>query len=782
MEKIDFNRDWEFQKQGEAHRITVTTPHDAMLYEKRHPACESGAAGAYFPGGIYEYTKSFVIPAEWNGKQILVEFEGVYRNAVVLINEKETAKIVYGYTTSVIDISSYLDYGAENSIRVVVDNHEVPNSRWYSGSGIFRPVFLYVLESCRIEYHGVRIVTKSYDPAVIEVSTAHHGGVVRVNILESGSVVASQTGDTAEITIPNAKLWSDREPHLYKCQVLLEENGHIVEERNIPFGIRRIEWSAKGLFVNGKETLLRGGCLHHDNGILGACAFDEAEERRVRIMKENGFNAIRSAHNPCSRAMLEACDRIGMYVVDETWDMWYQHKSKYDYASDFMEHYKDDIRSMVEKDFNHPSVIFYSIGNEIAEPAKERGLKLAEEMISYLHELDDSRAVTAGVNLMIVANAARGKEMYKEDGGMNTGGNNMSGMNSTMFNMLTQKVGSGMNKSANSGKADKATSPILDALDVAGYNYASGRYPLEGKKHAGRVIFGSETFPQDIAKNWKMVEQYPYLIGDFMWTAFDYLGEVGLGAWSYHEDAKAFEKPYPWLLGGAGVIDIIGHADGEALWARAVWGLNDRIGIAVRPVNHPGKTVLKSSWRGTNAIPSWSWRGCEGNPAIVEVYTKSKRVELFLNGTCIGKKKTKNCKCEFKVTYQPGVLEAIGYDDNGRELERGQLKSALGELKIRLMPEKERISPGDIVYINVDICDESGIIESNADEKITFAVENAEILGFGSANPRTEESYVNGNFTSFHGRALAAIRVKEDANVKVRAVGETLGGAELELL
>lgn len=296
----------------------------------------------------------------------------------------------------------------------------------------------------------------------------------------------------------------------------------MVDIQESVFGIRMVEWSPQGLFINGKETLLRGGCLHHDNGIVGACAYEESEERRVRIMKENGFNAIRSAHNPCSRAMLDACDRLGMYVMDETWDMWYQHKSKYDYATDFMDNYKEDIRTMVEKDYNHPSVIMYSIGNEVSEPAKAEGKELAKEMIELCHKLDGSRAVTAGINLMIIANAAKGKEMYHAEGGINTeaagdiGGDgqsapmpDMSRMDSTMFNSMTQMVGSNMNHSADGEEADCATSPILDMLDIAGYNYASGRYPMEGKAHPDRLIFGSETFPHEIGKNWKWLNNIP---------------------------------------------------------------------------------------------------------------------------------------------------------------------------------------------------------------------------------------------------------------------------------
>lgn len=805
MVKLDFCKEWKFRKQGEEGNTLVNVPHDAMIHEKRDPQCESGSAGAYFPGGVYEYEKTFDVPAEWNGKTILIRFEGVYRKADILVNEVKVGRIVNGYTEGTFDLTNALQYGTENVIKVVADNSEVPNSRWYSGSGIYRPVSLFVLESSHIELNGIKVNTISYAPAKVTVSVKHTGGEVAVSICDGDKFVAEGSGDEVELEIPDAKLWSEVNPFLYTCKVVLKENGVITDTREVSFGIRKIEWSPKGLLINGQETLLRGGCVHHDNGILGACAYAEAEERKVRIMKEYGYNAIRSAHNPCSRAMLDACDRLGMYMMDETWDMWYQHKSKYDYATDFMDNYADDITRMVEKDYNHPSVIMYSIGNEISEPAKDKGMELAHKMIDILHDLDDSRPVTAGLNLMIVANAAKGQEMYNAEGGINMdatgdlGGGaaqegssesaegapqmpDMSQMNSTMFNQMTMMIGSGMNHSADGEDADKATSPILDAVDIAGYNYASGRYPLEGEAHPNRIVFGSETFPQDIPVNWAMVEQYPYLIGDFMWTSWDYLGEAGIGAWAYTDDAMSFDKPYPWLIGGAGVIDITGHADGGALLAKAVWGKNNgKLGMAVTPANHPGVEVLKSAWRGTNAIPSWSWKGCEGNPVTVEVYTKAAKVVLSLNGEVIGEAAPENCKACFETAYQPGILSATAYDENGTEIEKASLQSAAGENEIRLQAESSEVGNDAVVFIEVDICGENGEIESNADELLTISAEGAEILGFGSGERRSAETFDSGSYTSYYGRALAAVRITDAEHAKVSVKGTTLAEKEIVL-
>lgn len=746
MNKINFNDNWIYND------TPITLPHDAMIIAPRSAKMPSGGGCAYFEGGVYEYEKSFVAPTDWANKTVILQFEGVYRKAKVYLNGVEVGGVSYGYIPFFVPLNT-LNYGEENTIRVVADNSQQPNSRWYTGGGIYRPVWLWVGEKEHIAPEGVKISTLSYSPARIQVDTQASGEEIFVEILDCETIVASAKGKHVELDIPNAKLWSDESPYLYTCRVTCGTDTAIEK-----FGIRKIEWSNKGLFINGNETLLRGGCIHHDNGILGAATYDESEWRRVRKLKEAGYNALRISHNPASTAMLEACDAIGLYVMDETWDMWYNRKNSSDYALDFMDNYRYDITAMVNRDFNHPSVIMYSIGNEVSEPATKKGVNLAKEMVELFHSLDSTRAVTAGMNLMIISHSAKGKSVYKEDGSGRDNSNEqkMSGMNSLMFNMITMLVGNGMNKSANSKKADRITSPVLDTLDIAGYNYASGRYPLEGKEHPDRVIFGSETFPQDLAKNWEMVKKFPYLIGDFIWTAWDYLGEAGGGSWAYTKDGKGFQKPYPWLLADMGVMDILGNPNGELFWAQAVWGLLKEPKIAVQPVNHPGIRPAKSSWRGTNAIPSWSWSGCQGNKAVVEVYFDCASVELFLNGTCIGHKKAKHCRTIFKTKYVPGRLEAVARDANGNEIGRCSLVSAqTATLQVR--PEKSTALPGEVIYIPINLGDGESI-ECNADATLNVSVQNGQLLGFGSANPRTEERYHTGTFTTYYGQALAIVR------------------------
>ena len=758
MKKISFNTGWT------CNGTPVTLPHDAQITEPRSAGASDGGH-AYFPGGLYRYEKKFTVPADWVGKTVLLQFEGVYKNASVFVNGVLAVSHPYGYTGFFVPLEA-LTAGEELTLTVVADNTRLPNSRWYTGAGIYRPVWVYVGPENAILPESVRITTLSVEPAAIRVECP---GVCTVKVYDGETEVAGGEGASVELTIPDAKLWSAETPYLYTCLV---SNGE--DEVCETFGIRQIRWNPKGLFINGKETLLRGGCVHHDSGILGAATYAESEERRVRILKENGFNAIRSSHNPASTALLSACDRLGMYVMDETFDMWYNRKTKFDYGCDWEENWPADITAMVSRDFNHPSVILYSIGNEVGEPGEPKGLKAAQDQIDLFHKLDASRPVTAGANLMIIGRTAKGNALYqngqqavsssdkpsKDDDGTPKNA-------SLAFNMMAAFMGPGMNKSGNSKKIDEITTPFLDALDIAGYNYASGRYPLEGKAHPGRVLFGSETFPQDIGKNWDMVKKYPYLVGDFMWTSWDYLGEAGIGAWSY-TGGMPFNRPFPWILAGAGVIDITGTPDGSCAYTGVVWGTRPSPAIAVRPVNHPGVRVSKSVWRGTNAIPSWSFVGCAGNKATVEVYADAAAAELFLNGRSLGKKKIRNYQALWTVRYEAGTLSAAAYDAAGREIGQCALTSA-GFAEARVMPEKQTAAPGEVLFVPVVIADETGNVECNADRKLSVTVEGGELLAFGAANPCTEETYHSGTFTTYYGRALAVVRAGEAGTVTVTA-------------
>ena len=767
MQRQPFNENWTCNGQP------VALPHDAMLKAGRDSKAPGGSANAFFRGGRYRYEKVFDAPGSWRSKRVMLQFEGVYRNAHVFCNGTEVGGCAYGYLPFFVSLDGTLRCGEANSIVVEADTSEQPAERWYTGGGIYRPVWLWVGEQDGFEPEALQVSAVSINPHCVHVHVEYVGAETPlVRIFDGTTVLAQTSGTDVDIDLPGAQLWSEHSPALYTCTAELP-NG---ERASTRFGIRTIDCSPKGLFVNGEPTLLRGGCVHHDNGILGAATHAGAEYRRVRKLRDAGFNAIRSAHNPASPALLDACDELGVYLIDEGWDMWFNHKSRHDYASDWEERHLDDLAALVKRDFNHPSVIMYSIGNEVSEPASERGLAAERAMVDHLHTLDPTRLVTGGFNLMIISSAKKGKGIYDDETGGRKGNDDdrMKGMNSTLFNLITNIVGTGMNKAANSRAADVATTPSLDMLDICGYNYASGRYRMEGKAHPQRVIYGSETFPQDIAKNWQAVESLPYLVGDFMWTAWDYLGEVGLGAWAYTPDGKGFNKPYPWLLADCGAFDIIGTPGAPVALAQAAWHLDAKPWIGVRPLGQGAKPT-KAVWRGSNAIASWSWRGCEGERAAIEVYSSAAVIELFLNGKRMGRKKPKLCKATFKAAYQAGTLLAVAYDDAGRELGRSELSSAKDDLCLQAHVQRE----GELRYIEIDITDTSGITESHADETITLTVERGELLGSGSANPRTEEGYLAGKFTTYRGRALAVVRPASDG-FRLRVSGTTLGEAVVE--
>ena len=778
MITTEWNEGWRYRKNGEDIWQNVTLPHDAMIHDKRDPASPGKDANGYFIGGVYEYEKRFTAPSDWAEKHLEVEFGGIYRNSKVYCNGVLVAQRPYGYVPFTAVLDDAIRPGEENVLRVVADNSELPSSRWYSGGGIYREVRLLTGEKAHIAWKGVQISTLSVHPEAeigVSITSENTTGCEAFTEIFDGEVcVVSGRGTRLTLTIPDAKLWSEEYPSLYRYRTTLSRNGEVMDVEEGSFGIRKLSWSNKGLFLNGKRILLRGACIHHDNGVLGAAAFPQAEERKIRILKENGYNAVRISHHPASDALLAACDKLGVYVMDEAFDMWYKSKNPYDYARDFETWHLRDLEAMVRQDFNHPSVILYSIGNEVSEPAEPKGLQTAKEMIDYLHSLDANRAVTGGMNLMIMFLSSKGKGLY-DDGGLaaqqagekTSTREKVSG--SLFFNRMVSTMGKLVNAISNLDAAEKAASGVLNALDIPGYNYASGRYPKEGKRHPDRVLFGSETYPQDIAKNWAMVEKYPYVVGDFMWTGWDYLGEAAIGAWNY-EGTSLLNVAYPWLLSGAGAIDITGKPGAEAFYAATVWKQTEQPYLGVRPVKHSGKALMKSAWRGTNAIDSWSWHGCEGKEAFVEVYGRGSKAELSMNGKVIGIKTLRDYKACFKTRYEAGTLTVRILSKDGRETGKTELRSSVGAPRLRLRTEEETVKPGDLVHLHVEIVGENGEVEANADRPLILTIEGGELLGFGSANPKTEDSFDSGESHSYYGRALAVLRAgDQDLRVTVSA-------------
>ena len=766
--KLDLNLGWQFSDARHSGFQTVDLPHDAMLHEKRDPKCKNGQNIGYFPGGRYVYERSFTAPEEWLEKYVAIHFEGVYQRSRVYLNDVLIGCHAYGYTPFELELTGLA--AGENRIRVEADNSGEPNSRWYSGSGIYRPVWLIVKEKEHI--HDLRIETVSYDPPVICV-TCDQDAVV--SILDGDAVLYK--GSCGEIALPDAALWSAETPKLYNCRV--ETETDCVTQR---FGIRKLEWSAQsGLTVNGKFVKLRGGCIHHDNGLLGACAFRDAEYRKVRILKESGFNAIRCAHNPCSDAMLDACDELGMYVMDEAFDMWYIPKGKFDYARDFEENFRSDLAAMVNRDRNHPSVILYSIGNEISETAQERGVALAEEMAGLVHSLDNTRPVTCGINLFLNGLVSKGIGIYSEDGESmadkaSDEDNKMSKLSgSALYNAIMEHLSTIKNVVSLAPFADRATREAFSKLDICGYNYGTARYLKDGRKYPDRSIIGSETYIPGLYDAWKKVEKNPHIIGDFIWTAWDYLGESGIGAWRYGKGG--FQKPYPMLTAGCGAISISGRPEPMLYYIQASYGM-PVLKMAVRPVTHSGEKCARSPWRMTDAVESWDWPGCEGKNAQVEVYTTARRVELLLNGQKIGAKKPKKGICRFALPWQPGELVAIGYDEAGNDFGRCALRSAANKRQLQVTADRTAIKADgqSLVWLDIAVTDENGTAIRSEDFAITVQTENITLQGLGTDRMANPESYTENICTTYLGRAQAIVRAgTRTGNASITVAAEGIG-------
>ena len=773
MKRLIFNDNWIFEKQGKGGRV-ITLPHDAMLEEKRIATCPNGKNSGYFAGGKYRYSKTFTVEQEDADKEFRLFFEGVYRNAVIKVNGKKAGEHCYGYTEFSVDITNDVIQG-ENLLEVDVDNSLEPNCRWYSGSGIYRPVWLEVREKVHPTY--LKIITKSYSPAVIEVITDAESVVMTDG---DGKVVAS--GKSGEFTIEHAKLWSDETPYLYHCVATLGN-----ETAETDFGIRKLEWSAKtGLLVNGKETLLRGGCIHHDNGVLGACNYADAEERRIRILKEAGYNAIRSAHNPASRAMLDACDKLGMYVMDESFDGWYIPKTYHDYSRVFDREWQSDITAMVEKDFNHPSVIMYSVGNEVSETATDKGVETCGSLADFVRSLDDTRPVTAGINVLLNVYFSMGLGVYKQKGEYKaepiaTGKRyKEKKTGSAFFNAMAQKLGSLMFFMSRGKKGDRATKGAAEKLDIIGLNYAASRYDSDVKKYPERMMVGSETMVSDLPYNWEKVKEHKAVVGDFTWAAWDYLGEACVGDWTYHS-----YQGLP-LTAGSGTVDLTGKIGAEAYYEQVIWGLRKKPFIGVRPMNHTGETASKSAWRITDCIDSWNWQPYTGKQATAEVYSQGESVRLLLNGKEVGRQKLKKYRAIFKVKYKEGTLTAVAYDKDGKELASHMLKSENG-VALRAIPEKTVLRAGsdDLCYLPIEFCDKTGNLVPYVEKKVTLQTDYLILLGMGSSLCKTDEVYTDNEHTSHRGRLVAVLRAgdrKGTAKVHISAEGYMPITVELEVI
>lgn len=757
----------------------VTLPHDAMLAEPRTAISAGGTNTGWYEGYDYEYQRTLTVPENELADTHILEFEGVYHNAEVWLNGQKAAFRPYGYTNFYVDCAPYLHAG-ENELRVIARNADQPNSRWYSGAGIYRPVQLWKARGAHITLNGVKIRTLSLQPAIVEVRVKTTApGTVRLTVDDLPAMQQESDGEAVfTLTLDNARLWTPETPNLYTCRVSFAD-----DEVTETFGVRKVEWGTDGFLLNGKRYIIQGACIHHDNGLLGAVCDPDAVARKVRLLKENGYNAIRSAHNPCSKALLTECDRQGVLVMDEYIDHWYIHKTEHDYVDYFNDWWRQDLTDMVEKDYNHPCVVLYSTGNEVSETAQKRGIALTKEMTDFLHGLDDSRPVTCGVNIFFNFLSSIGFGVYSDEKAKKEAeraekakqrGEKTSkkkAVGSQFFNNLAGLLGDEfMKRGATLHGCDVKTRDAFANMDIAGYNYGIYRYKRDLKKYPQRLILGSETFCNDAYKFRELAKQEPRLVGDFVWAGMDYLGEVMVGSWEYADYAETFDGGPGWVSAGSGRIDLTGKPLGEALYTRVALEADNGPYIAVCPVNHTGDRHSPSAWKMTNAMPSWSWTGCEGRKANVEVYARAARVELVLNGRTVGSKTLKNdCLARFSIPYESGTLEAVSYDAADHEMGRCKLQSAGGTTRLTLDAEEPAAKPGHLCYVRLRYTDENGITKPLARGNIQVQVRGGTLVGLGSACPFNKHSYLDRETDTYYGEALAIVRMGDDDAMTIAA-------------
>ena len=757
----------------------VTLPHDAMLAEPRTALSAGGTNTGWYEGYDYEYQRTLTVPENELADTHILEFEGVYHNAEVWLNGQKAAFRPYGYTNFYVDCAPYLHVG-ENELRVIARNADQPNSRWYSGAGIYRPVQLWTAKGAHITLNGVKIRTLSLQPAIVEVRVKTTApGTVRLTVDDLPAVQQESDGEAVfTLTLDNARLWTPETPNLYTCRVSFAD-----DEVTETFGVRKVEWGTDGFLLNGKRYIIQGACIHHDNGLLGAVCDPDAVARKVRLLKENGYNAIRSAHNPCSKALLTECDRQGMLVMDEYIDHWYIHKTEHDYVDYFNDWWRQDLTDMVEKDYNHPCVVLYSTGNEVSETAQKRGIALTKEMTDFLHELDDSRPVTCGVNIFFNFLSSIGFGVYSDEKAKKEAeraekakqrGEKTSkkkAVGSQFFNNLAGLLGDEfMKRGATLHGCDVKTRDAFANMDIAGYNYGIYRYKHDLKKYPQRLILGSETFCNDAYKFRELAKQEPRLVGDFVWAGMDYLGEVMVGSWEYADYAETFDGGLGWVSAGSGRIDLTGKPLGEALYTRVALEADNGPYIAVCPVNHTGDRHSPSAWKMTNAMPSWSWTGCEGKKANVEVYARAARVELVLNGRTVGSKTLKNdCLARFSIPYESGTLEAVSYDAADHEIGRYKLQSAGGATSLTLDAEEPAAQTGHLCYVRLRYTDENGITKPLMRGNIQVQVRGGTLVGLGSACPFNKHSYLDSETDTYYGEALAIVRMGDGDAMTIAA-------------
>lgn len=716
-------------------------------------------------GGEGWYRKTFRLGNEYSGKNVQLLFDGAYNQTEVWINGTKAAYNVYGYMPFKIDLSKYCRTdGSENVIAVKVINEGL-NSRWYAGSGIYRHVWLETTSHTHFDEWDTFVDASHVNGKNAEIklsATIHNEGkqaaageVLARIIAPDGKEVASgktsfpafsskSTDVAIQINVKNAKLWSVENPQRYKAEISIVSNGKTNDKLIILFGIRTIEFTAeKGFLLNGKALELKGGCLHHDNGLLGAAAIDRAEVRKVELLKQNGFNAVRCSHNLPAEAFLNACDSLGILVIDEVFDQWEEPKRNEDYHRFFKEYSDRDMALMVRRDRNHPSIIMWSIGNEIAQRADDpHGMEIAQRLNNVIRKHDTTRPSTMGVN---------------------------SFWDRRQFTW------------------EKDSWRAFHNLGVAGYNYEWRQWEKDHEAYPQRVMYQSESYPQDIALCWNLVEKHPYIIGDFVWTAFDYVGEAGLA--HTLELAEGEHSPqfmdWPWYNAWCGDIDLCGNKKPQSYFRDVVWR-ESMIAMAVRPPVAAGKREHVNGWAWPLEENHWNWQGYEGKEMQVKVYSRAPQVRLFLNGKLIGEKEVnkENYTAVFNVKYEPGTLMAqnIGSRKDAASVE---FVTAGQPARVVLQADRESISSShnDLSYVNISVVDKDGNIVPTASVPLTIEAKGvkAEVIG-GNAHYSDMKSFRSLRPATFRGQAIAIVQPQgESGTLSLTVKGKDIEPASLDI-
>ena len=749
-----FDFDWQFALNDSTKWRAVDLPHDWSIegdFDKDTPA---GNDGAYLPTGKGWYRKTFTLGSEYQNKTLRLYFEGVYMNARVLVNGQYAGGHPYGYSSFFVDITPFVKIG-NNEVVVSVDNSQQKNCRWYSGSGIYRHVWLITTNRQRLDEWGlyVRSVKTDIcwslhvDAPYVDDDNTDMKPVIRHTLYDpQGQVVASSKGLQVNQTfaVTNPDLWSPDHPALYRLQTQLVWLGQVIDELNTPIGFRKMTYySGYGMKLNDKPFILNGGCIHHDNGILGAAAFDRAEYRKVKLMKEAGFNAVRTAHNPPSETFLRACDELGLLVIDEAFDGWRDKKNDYDYSTLIDEWWEKDLSAMVCRDRNHPSVFCWSIGNEVIERKRIEVVRTAHRMASLCRKLDElHRPVTSAL-----ASWDSDWDIYD---------------------------------------------PLAAEHDIVGYNYLIHYAESDHERKPGRLMMQTESYPRDAWKNYLQVKNHEYVIGDFVWTAIDYLGESGIGRWYYEGDVPGehWERPlFPWHAAYCGDIDLTGKRKPISYYRSMLYNaalLQGKGGLymAVRePDGYHGK-VKETLWGTWPTFECWNWPGHEGKSIDVEVYSVYPKVRLYLNDQLVGEKDVTEYKAVFSLAYQEGTLRAEGMADD-RMAETVSLQTAGQAHTIRLTADQMTLKADgqDLAFITVEMLDVHGVPNPIADNMLRVQVKgSATLQAFGNADIKDAGRYTDATHQAWKGRALLVIKSKRKAgSIEVTVSGDKVTAGRLKM-